>query len=85
MAYKRYFYKNGKKFGPYYYQSYRDNSGKVRKKYVGTKDPDEKTGETFADLKNIPKTSDFRHRFLILGILVFILVVMDLMILFTLI
>jgi hypothetical protein len=39
MAYKKYFYKNGKKFGPYYYESYRDKSGKVKKRYVGTTDP----------------------------------------------
>ncbi|MFA5259477.1 MAG: hypothetical protein WC402_05375, partial [Candidatus Pacearchaeota archaeon] len=40
MAYKRYFNRNGKKIGPYYYESYRDESGKVRKRYVGTTDPD---------------------------------------------
>ena len=39
MAYKRYFYRNGKKFGPYYYESYRDKNGKVKKKYVGVTDP----------------------------------------------
>jgi hypothetical protein len=42
MAYKRYFYRNGKKFGPYYYKSYRDNNGKVKKKYVGLTDTDKK-------------------------------------------
>ncbi|MFA7707701.1 MAG: hypothetical protein WCX73_02020, partial [Candidatus Pacearchaeota archaeon] len=42
MAYKRFFYRNGNKFGPYYYESYRDKNGKVRKKYVGTIDPDKK-------------------------------------------
>jgi len=42
MAYKRYFNRNGKKLGPYFYESYRDDSGKVRKKYVGTKNPDKK-------------------------------------------
>ncbi|MDP3027727.1 MAG: hypothetical protein Q8N63_08540, partial [Nanoarchaeota archaeon] len=40
MAYKKYIYKEGKKFGPYYYESYRDKSGKVRKKYVGTSPPE---------------------------------------------
>jgi len=45
MAYKRYFYRNGKKFGPYYYESYRDKTGKVKKKYVGTVDPKEKEKE----------------------------------------
>ena len=32
MAYKKYIKKNGKKFGPYYYESYRDSSGKIKKK-----------------------------------------------------
>ena len=40
MAYKRYITKEGKKFGPYYYESYRGSDGKVKKKYVGTTDPD---------------------------------------------
>lgn len=31
MAYKKYIHKGGKKFGPYYYESYRDDSGKVKK------------------------------------------------------
>jgi hypothetical protein len=35
MAYKRFFYRNGKKFGPYYYESYRDETGKIKKRYVG--------------------------------------------------
>jgi hypothetical protein len=47
MAYKRYFYRNGKKFGPYYYESYRDENGKVKKKYVGTEDPDEAFKKSF--------------------------------------
>jgi hypothetical protein len=34
MVYKKYIYKDGKRFGPYYYESYRDKDGKVRKKYV---------------------------------------------------
>jgi uncharacterized membrane protein len=39
MAYKKYHYRNGKRYGPYYYESYRDEKGIVRKKYVGTVDP----------------------------------------------
>ncbi|MDP3881661.1 MAG: LamG domain-containing protein [Nanoarchaeota archaeon] len=35
MVYKKYVWKNGKKFGPYYYESYRDGD-KIRKKYIGT-------------------------------------------------
>ncbi|MFH0711811.1 MAG: LamG-like jellyroll fold domain-containing protein, partial [archaeon] len=42
MAYKRYFYRNGKKFGPYYYESYRDENGDVKKRYIGTENPDKK-------------------------------------------
>ena len=42
MAYKKYFYKKGKRFGPYYYESYRGKDGKVKKRYVGTKNPDSK-------------------------------------------
>ncbi len=38
MAYKKYITVNGKKYGPYYYQSYRDESGKVRKRYVKEED-----------------------------------------------
>jgi hypothetical protein len=43
MAYKRYIKKKGKVFGPYYYESYRDNSGKVKRRYLGTVDPNKKT------------------------------------------
>lgn len=42
MAYKRYFYRNGKKFGPYYYESYRDKNGEVKKRYLGRENPDKK-------------------------------------------
>ena len=34
MVHKRYVYKNGKKYGPYYYHSYRDKDGKVKKHYI---------------------------------------------------
>ncbi|MBT3985782.1 hypothetical protein HOE91_05795 [archaeon] len=47
MAYKRYFYRNGKKFGPYYYESYRDEDGKVKKKYIGTTNPDKAFQKSF--------------------------------------
>src|SRR3990172_6850166 len=36
MAYKRYAKKNGKVYGPYYYESYREN-GVVKKLYIGQK------------------------------------------------
>src|SRR3989339_2193764 len=38
MVFKRYIKKDGKRFGPYYYESYRDKKGIVRKRYVGTAD-----------------------------------------------
>jgi len=34
MVYKRYIKKNGKTFGPYYYKSYRDETGKTKTKLV---------------------------------------------------
>ena len=44
MAYKKYIKKkvNGKEsiFGPYYYESYRDKNGKIKKRYLGTTLPD---------------------------------------------
>jgi len=42
MAYKKYIKRNGKTFGPYYYESYRDSSGIVRKRYIGLINPNEK-------------------------------------------
>ena len=74
MAYKRYFYRNGKRFGPYFYESYRDSNGKVKKRYVGTKNPDEEK-----DLKEKKsKQINLRSRFkLLLGCLILILILMD--------
>lgn len=34
MVYKKYIQRGGKKFGPYYYESYRDKDGKVKTRYV---------------------------------------------------
>ena len=34
MVYKRYIKRGGKTFGPYYYESYRDESGRVKTRYV---------------------------------------------------
>ena len=42
MAYKRYFKRNGKTFGPYYYESYRDENGDVKKRYIGKVEPEKK-------------------------------------------
>jgi len=35
MVHKRYIRKNGKLYGPYYYESYREN-GEVKKRYIGS-------------------------------------------------
>ena len=35
MSYKRFVYKNGKVYGPYIYESYRDKDGRVKKRYLG--------------------------------------------------
>jgi len=40
MVYKKYIYKNGQRFGPYYYESYRDGNT-VKKRYIGTSLPSE--------------------------------------------
>ena len=33
MVYKKYITRNGKKFGPYYCESYRDKDGKVKTRF----------------------------------------------------
>ncbi len=35
MVHKKYIKRNGKKFGPYYYENYREN-GKIKTRYIGT-------------------------------------------------
>jgi hypothetical protein len=35
MGHKRYVVKNGKVYGPYLYESYRDSQGNVKKRYLG--------------------------------------------------
>ena len=83
MAYKRYFYKNGRKLGPYYYESYRDETGKVKKRYIGTKDPDEKEEETGVNSGLIGVTpTNSRSKLFILGVLVFVLIIVDLSVIF---
>ena len=78
MAYKKFIRKNGKLFGPYYYESYRDADGKVRKRYVGTKNPDKfirKTKKRIKKSKKIIKTH--KRLFLIIGVIlgVFLLLI----------
>lgn len=38
MAHKRYITRNGKRYGPYFYESYRTKGGKVKNKYIGKKE-----------------------------------------------
>ncbi|MCK4650501.1 hypothetical protein KAT36_04700, partial [Candidatus Pacearchaeota archaeon] len=40
MVYKKFIKRDGKTFGPYFYESYRDENGEVKKRYLGTVDPD---------------------------------------------
>jgi hypothetical protein len=54
MVYRKYIKRGGKIFGPYYYESYRDSSGKVRKRYAG-----------IVEDKTVTPT-----RFLILGVMI---------------
>ena len=39
MVYSKYIKKKGKVFGPYYYESVRDEDGKVRNVYIGPTHP----------------------------------------------
>ncbi len=75
MAYKRYFYRNGKKFGPYYYESFRDENGKVKKRYIGRQDPHNKIGEK--EIKIPSNTSQANFDLIILVLLLTILILTD--------
>jgi hypothetical protein len=39
LVYKKFIKRGGKVHGPYYYESYRDESGKIKKRYLGTVNP----------------------------------------------
>jgi len=65
MAYKKYIYKNGKRFGPYYYESYRDKNGKIRKRYVKRHEVVSKT--------EVKKDSFFKNKKFILILILLIL------------
>ena len=69
MAYKKYIKRGGKTFGPYYYESYRDKDGKVKKKYVGTTDPNKKKNKEHNLGKS--KTLIFLGLIFILAVIVF--------------
>ena len=51
MAYKKFIKRDGKTFGPYYYESYRGGDGRVKKRYLGTVDPDKKKFRRTTTLK----------------------------------
>ena len=61
MVYKRYARKNGKVYGPYYYESYREN-GVVKKLYIGQ--------------KSSPDVVVPRRNFPVFGVLVSVLIVL---------
>ena len=44
MVYKKYIYKKGKKFGPYYFKSVRNSDGSVKSIYLGRRHPSYKLG-----------------------------------------
>ena len=45
VVYKKYIKRNGKTFGPYYYESYREN-GKVKTRFIsGPKEEDKKSSK----------------------------------------
>jgi hypothetical protein len=45
MGHQRYVIKNGKRYGPYTYHSYRDEYGNVKKRYLGKSRVEVKKGE----------------------------------------
>ncbi|MFH1290612.1 MAG: hypothetical protein ABIH92_04340, partial [Nanoarchaeota archaeon] len=66
MVTKRYIKKGEKKFGPYYYESYRDHTGKVKKRYIKDYKPSKEPHK---------KITNF---LLILGILTLVMVLLGL-------
>jgi hypothetical protein len=51
MVYKRYIKRGGKTFGPYFYESYRDNDGKVKTQFVSGPGHYEKKGSVTSEEK----------------------------------
>ena len=51
MVHKKYIKRNGKSFGPYYYENYRDKDGKTRTIYHGLEHPDKKQKSLRVNLK----------------------------------
>ena len=61
MVYKKYIKKDGKNFGPYLYESYRNDDGKVKTRFVG---PAGQKAEEFS----VPKTHSFIYFLIFAGI-----------------
>jgi len=77
MAYKRYVKRGGKLCGPYYYESYRDKYGIVKKRYVGTEDPDVKkhvVPTSAISKNNIKKSFKYFNILLIIGVILLVLI-----------
>jgi len=68
MVYKKYVYKKGKRFGPYYYESYRDGNT-VKKRYIGTSLPENSETQT-----NIPGKPIKNHRKLLVHLIFLVLI-----------
>ncbi|MCA9485825.1 MAG: hypothetical protein KC506_03200, partial [Nanoarchaeota archaeon] len=49
MVHKRYINRDGKKFGPYYYESYRDKDGNIRKRYIKDYKPAKKDSKSVVE------------------------------------
>ena len=47
MVYKKYITKDGKRFGPYLYESYRDKDGNVKTRYVSGPEDSQKISARF--------------------------------------
>jgi len=74
MAYKKYHYRKGKRYGPYYYESYRDKTGKVKKRYIGITDSN-KESKDFLPTKNSRKsTTNFNKNLFFIFLFLFLIV-----------
>ena len=61
MVFKRYIKKGGKLYGPYYYKSFRDKNGIVRKRYIGTSLPKKERLKKFFKRKRVVKSLDGKY------------------------
>ncbi|MFH1358784.1 MAG: LamG domain-containing protein, partial [archaeon] len=63
MVFKRYIKRGGKVYGPYYYKSYRDKNGIVRKKYLGITDPTKDKKKNIIRKNSLKKNYSFTPQF----------------------